>query len=165
MVLSGLAVWAPVAYEGAAGELVKALKFHGASRLADEMAALVVAGAPEQVLAGALVPVPLHPARRRARPFNQAASIARAVAARAGLPVADCLSRAGPDARQVGRGRTARLGGPSGWFRATGIVPARAVLVDDVATTGATLAACADALRQGGAARVQAVAFARTVGR
>ena len=73
--LCGLEVWAPVAYDGPAGDLVKALKFHGATRVASGMAALIVASAPATMLAGTLVPVPLHPARRRARPFNQAAPV------------------------------------------------------------------------------------------
>jgi predicted amidophosphoribosyltransferase len=163
--LCGLAIWAPVAYEGPAGDLVKALKFHGATRVAEAMAALIVANAPARLITGTLVPVPLHPARRRARSFNQAALIADAISTRTGLPLADCLRRAGPDQRQVGRGRSARLGGPAGSIHATDAAPANALVVDDVATTGATLAACAAALRSGGAARVEGVAFARTAGR
>lgn len=163
--LCGLEVWAPVAYDGPAGALVKALKFHGATRVASGMAALIVASAPATMLAGTLVPVPLHPARRRARPFNQAALIAGAVSTRTGRPLADCLRRAGADRRQVGRGRAARLQGAAGSVEATGAVPATAVLVDDVVTTGATLVTCAAALRAAGAERVRAIAFARTPGR
>jgi predicted amidophosphoribosyltransferase len=168
--LCGLSVWAPVAYEGPAGELVKGLKFHGATAVAEAMAALIVAGAPEGTLSGVLVPVPLHPGRRRARAFNQAEAIAAAIAARTGLPVADCLVRAGPAGRQVGRGRAARLAGPAGSIHvaATGpapAAPAEALLVDDVVTTGGTLAACAAALGEAGARRVSALAFARTAGR
>ena len=163
--LCGLAVWAPVAYEGPAGELVKGLKFHRATAVASEMAALIVAGAPEALLAGTLVPVPLHPGRRRTRAFNQAEAIAAGIAARTGLPLADCLARAGPDRRQVGRGRAARLAAPAGSIHATASTPPEAVLVDDVVTTGGTLAACAAGLREAGARRVRAVAFARTAGR
>jgi ComF family protein len=166
-VLCGLAVWAPVAYDGPARALVKALKFHAAGRIADEMAALVVANAPRGLLTGALVPVPLHPARRRARPFNQADLLAHAISARAspGLAIHDCLARTGAHRPQVGRGRAARLRGPAGAVHASARAPRNALLVDDVVTTGATLAACAAALRAAGADHVAAVAFARTAGR
>ena len=184
MGLHGLEVWAPVAYEGPARDLVKALKFHGATRVARELAALIVANAPGAMLDGApgapagapaappgartpgtLVPVPIHPARRRARPFNQAALIAAAVSTRTGLPLVDCLRRAGPDRRQVGRGRSARLRGVAGSIEAIGRSPPSVLLVDDVVTTGATLVACADALRAAGCERVRAIVFARTAGR
>lgn len=167
LALCGVEAWAPVAYDGPARELVKALKFHGATKLADQMAALMVANAPAALLeeAPVLVPVPLHPARRRARPFNQADLIARALAERAGLRGRDFLERFGPDVRQVGRGRAARLQSPAGTIRATGQAPPRVLLVDDVVTTGATLAACAAAMRAAGAGRVTAIAFARTAGR
>ena len=64
--------WAPVAYEGPARALVHALKFRGALRLADLMAAQIAAGAPPELLAApvALVPVPTHPARVRRRGFD-----------------------------------------------------------------------------------------------
>jgi competence protein ComFC len=163
--IAGVRVWAPVAYEGAARDLVRALKFRGALSLAGEMAALVVASAPRALLRGTLVPVPLHPVRLRRRGFNQAAVLAEAVAARTGLETCDCLRRRGPGSRQVGRGRAARLSKPAGSIEARASVPEVALLVDDVVTTGATLAACAAALREAGAKDVAALAFARTPGR
>lgn len=169
--LAGIATWAPVAYEGAARELVRGLKFRGAMALADPMAALIVANAPEECMPRdapgppALVPVPLHPARRRRRGFNQAAVLADALARRTGLAVADSLTRSGPPGAQVGRPRSQRLAAPPGRIRAEDSIPARAIVVDDVATTGATLAACARALRAAGAREVRAVTFARTLGR
>jgi ComF family protein len=162
--LRGLETWAPVAYDGAARDLVKALKFRSAAGVASAMASLIVANAPAGLLAGALVPVPLHPARRRTRPFNQSALIAAALSPRAGLPVTDCLIRTGSKQTQVGRARAARLTG-AGTIQADGRPPPTALLVDDVVTTGATLAACAAALRAAGARQVGAIAFARTAGR
>lgn len=175
--LSGVRVWAPVAYSGPARRLVGALKFSGARGVADAMAAQIVANAPSELLARepsemlagvTLVPVPLHPRRLRSRGYNQAAAIAEALARRAGLEVADCLARTGPPLTQVGRDRVERRAGPAGEIRVrlpAPAVPRRVLIVDDVVTTGATLAACRASLVAAGAVEVAAVAFARTLGR
>jgi predicted amidophosphoribosyltransferase len=163
--LGGLRAWAPVAYEGPARHLVRALKFRAALSLAGEMAAMAVASAPPGLLRGVLVPVPLHPVRFRRRGFNQAAVLAQEIARRTGLETSDCLRRRGPGPPQVGRGRSARLSGPAGSIEPRARAPAVALLVDDVVTTGATLAACAAALREAGAEEVAAIAFGRTLGR
>ena len=165
VVLSGVRAWAPVAYAGPARALVGALKFRGATGVADAMAAQIAANAPEGLLGAVLVPVPLHPRRLRRRGYNQAALIAAALARRTGLEVADCLARGGSAATQVGRDRSARRAGPAGSVELRGPVPERVVLVDDVATTGATLAACAAVARSAGASDVTALVFARTIGR
>jgi ComF family protein len=163
-------IWAPVAYAGPARALVAALKFRGALGVANAMAAAVCASCPAGWLSDSgvvLVPVPLHPSRRRRRGFNQAERLARGVAERTGLGVCDCLERVGPRATQMGLGREERLARIAGSVRvrAGARVPERVVLVDDVVTTGATLAACAAALRDAGAREVRAVAYARTPGR
>ena len=165
-----LEAWAPLAYEGPARALVRALKYRGAAGLAEPMAAQIVAGAPPDLLAAGaqLVPVPLHPTRTRRRGFNQAERLAAAIGCRTGMPVSDCLRRRGPAAgRQVGRGRADRLAGIGDAVElGPGLAaPPDVVLVDDVVTTGATLAACAAALRGAGARRVRAVSYARTPGR
>jgi ComF family protein len=162
-----LAVWAPVAYEEPARGVVRALKFKGATRAARAMAAQVAAGVPREWLGErrVLVPVPLHPARARRRGYNQALLLAEELAARTGLAVADCLVRGGPAGTQVGRDRRQRLTGIAGSVALARPAPAAALLVDDVITTGATLAACARALRDAGTTSVVAVGYARTPGR
>jgi ComF family protein len=169
VLMCGVRVWAPLAYSGPARDLVRALKFRGAIGLADAMAAQIVANAPPALLVNrAIVPVPLHPRRLRSRGYNQAVAIAEAVGRRAQLAVADCLVRSGPSVTQIGRNRTERAAGPAGRIEVRASAeapPARALLVDDVVTTGATLGACRDALVAAGVREVAAVCFARTIGR
>jgi predicted amidophosphoribosyltransferase len=128
----------------------------------------LLAQAPSEPLAGpTLVPVPLHPRRLRSRGYNQAAAIAEALGRRAGLEVIDCLARTGPAPTQVGRDRVERRAGPAGEIRVpeAPAAPRRVLLVDDVVTTGATLAACRASLVAAGTVEVAALAFARTLGR
>jgi ComF family protein len=157
--------WAPLAHSGSAKAIVQALKFRGALPLADLMAAQIAAGAPHELLdvEGVLVPVPAHPSRARARGFDHAALLAAALSRRTGLPVADCLRRGGDPTRQLGARRRERLASGRIAVAARGQVPARPVLVDDVHTTGATLDACARALRAAGARRVVALTYSRTL--
>jgi predicted amidophosphoribosyltransferase len=156
--------WAPLEHAGPARDLVNALKFGGALALADLMAAQLAAGAPADLLeATTLVPVPAHPVRARGRGFDQAHQLARALARRTGLPLAPCLRRGGPAVRQLGASRRRRTAAGRLEVAAHGAVPERATLVDDVHTTGATLDACARALRRGGALEVTALTYARAL--
>ena len=156
--------WAPLAHSGPARALVNALKFGGALALADLMAAQLAAGAPPWLAAGGpLVPVPAHPARARGRGFDQAHLLARALGRRAGLGVEPCLRRGGPARRQLGASRRRRVAAGRIEVVAREPVPERATLVDDVHTTGATLYACARALRHSGARDVCALTYSRTL--
>jgi ComF family protein len=150
--------WSAAAYAGAARELVIALKFGPRPTLARCAAATIAASAPPGLVAGAIVPVPAAPWRRRWRGFDPAEEIARELAVETGLVVSPCLRRS-QGRRQVGRPRAERLANPPR-VRVVDPAPRRALLVDDVLTTGATLGACARALRAHGAERVGAVTFA-----
>ena len=154
-------------YAGALRQLIHALKYDGRRSLAAPLAALMRERGRE-VLDGATVavPVPLHWSRRWQRGFNQA----EALAARLGLPVCRALARRRPTRAQFGlpaarRHRNVRGAfGPARWragrarSRLKGAV---VVLVDDVATTGATLRACAEELKRMGAREVRAITAAR----
>jgi predicted amidophosphoribosyltransferase len=149
------------AHEGAVRSLATALKFGGRLALARRAAAAIRAAAPPEALRGGLVPVPPDPIRFRLRGFDPAEEIAASLAHTTGLEIERCLNRA-PGRRQVGRPRRERLGSPprvSAWRPP----PRAAILVDDVWTTGATLAACAAALREAGAERVVAVTLAHAI--
>ena len=109
------------------------------------------------------MPVPAHRGRRRRRGFDAAALLAAALAGRTGLPLAPCLRRVDRGRRQVGRGPGAPAQRRPLRGGAGGAPPRAALLVDDVHTTGATLDACARALKAGGAEAVAAVTYARTL--
>jgi ComF family protein len=148
-------------------DLLYAFKYEGRPWVGRALAAWM-AGAfryhPDLGRADALVPVPLHPARERARGFNQAEVLAGAVGKSCGLSVLDALRRVRntPPLWRIGRGR--RREGLDGAFArrpGRGVRGLRLVLVDDVCTSGATLEACALELRGGGAASVRAFVLAR----
>jgi predicted amidophosphoribosyltransferase len=142
---------------GAAGPLITSLKNGQRRDLVGWMAAALVDRAPPPT--GATVTwAPTTAARRRARGFDQAELLARALARRWGLPVRALLQRR-PGPAQAGRAARGRHEHP-GFEVRTGS-PAAVVLVDDVATTGTTLTAAARALRGAGAQRVEAVVVAR----
>lgn len=155
---------APLAHSGPAREIVRALKFRGALPLADLMAAAMVAGTPRGSLAGAtVVPVPAHPAHRRARGFDHADLLSRAVATRTGLPLRRCLARSGSAVAQLGTGRLERLARGRIEVAARGPVPPVVLLVDDVHTTGATLQACAAALQSDDPSRIAVLTYTRAL--
>jgi predicted amidophosphoribosyltransferase len=151
--------WSSAPHEGVARELVAALKFRRLLAVADLMADRIQWLAPAHMLSGAIVAVPAAPARERRRGFDPAGELAAALAERLDAELEPCLERRG-GGRQVGRRRAERVGHPPR-IHATRAAPRSVLLVDDVLTTGATLAACARALRAAGAARVVAVTFAR----
>jgi ComF family protein len=155
--------WSPLAYDGVARELVGALKFRGALPLASFMAAHIAANLPQDLRAGVLVPVPAQARRHRRRGFDPAAALTSALAARLDRPVQPCLRRHDRERRQVGASRTQRRRPDRLTIALRAPPPPRALLVDDVHTTGATLDACARALVAGGCREVVALTYARTL--
>jgi ComF family protein len=113
----------------------------------------------------ALVPVPLHPRRRRRREFNQAEVLARGLAKITGIPVFTPLDRVKDTSSQTALSRPERLQNLKGAFavkkNAAPLDDKNLLLIDDVMTTGATLDACARELIRAGADRVAALTVAR----
>lgn len=149
-------------YAGALRDILHALKYDGRRSLAVPLAARMrQAGSDLFDGTEAVVPVPLHPRRRRERGFNQAADLARHL----GLPVVDALVRRKSTPSQTTLHATERHENMRGAFTATARLAhlrgASILLVDDVRTTGATLDACALVLREAGVRAVFALTAAR----
>jgi len=152
-------VWSSAPHEGVARDLVAALKFRRLLPVAELIADRIQWLAPSATLSGTVVPVPTARLRSLARGFDPAAEIAVALARGTALPIESCLARRG-GGRQVGKRRGERIGHPP-VIATRGEVPRSVLLIDDVLTTGATLSACAQALRQAGSIRVAAITFTR----
>jgi len=154
------------AYDGALRSIVHALKYDGRRSLARPLGDLMKARG-EEILKDAhlAVPVPLHPWRRRERGFNQAEDLARHV----GLPVKLALRRVRRTQTQADLPAAKRHGNVKGAFALARLNDSLSgkivVLIDDVSTTGATLDACALALKEAGVREVRALTAARVVTR
>jgi len=111
------------------------------------------------------MPVPLSGLRRRTRGYNQAEALARALGRELGLPAwPGALERrrhTPPQARSADMEERRRNVAGAFVCREPGVAGRRVLLVDDVTTTGATLAACALALKEAGARSAWGLAFAR----
>ena len=164
------AVW----LEPEARDVVHALKYAGLGRAADDMADVMARHLPRPAPGSVLVPVPLAPRREQRRGYNQSARLASRLGDRWDVPVrADLLVRTRETGTQTALTPEARLANVAGAFRArSGRLGTRSrtadsssalILVDDVFTTGATLAECARPLAAAGHARIEAVTFGRAV--
>lgn len=165
------AVW----LDAGARAAIHALKYGGWARIAEDLADAMVRRLPPPAPDAVIVPVPLAPRRLRQRGYNQSACLAAALGARWARAVRDdLLHRVRETATQTTLTPAARVANVAEAFAATRSEPPRfgsgfrsprsaLVLVDDVFTTGATLAACARTLVGAGWDRVEAVTFGRAV--
>ena len=152
------------AFEAPLDRIIHAFKYEGASALARWVASLLPE--PPGLREGigreyVLVPVALHPARRAWRGFDQASLLARDASDRWGIPVVDALVRTRDDEPQAKLDPDRRRANMKGAFRVpkpAAIAGRPVVLLDDVATTGSTLLAAAEALDQAGATWVLSLA-------
>ena len=158
---------------------VHALKYGGLPRIADDLAAAMLPMRPLTDGPSALIPIPLAAKRLRERGYNQSEMLARALARQWRIPVLlDVLVRTRETPTQTALTPETRLANVAGAFEvrnakcgmrngtagadfAFGISTFAFILVDDVFTTGATLAEAARALEQAGARQITGVTFAR----
>ncbi len=156
-------------YEGILLEMIGRMKFRKEERIADYLGArlgerlLTVAERPAMIL-----PVPLHRRRLRERGFNPAAVMARRVGRLLQVPVElFSLVRSRPTRPQTvlktAEQRWKNLEGAMELKRPERISGKKVLLIDDVMTTGATIAACSLALREAGAEEIQVAVAARTL--
>jgi ComF family protein len=166
------ACWAAVhpggEYEGSLRDIIQAFKYEGRRSLAAPLAALMrVRGADLLRDATCVVPVPLHAFRRVQRGFNQASDLARHLE----RPVVHALWRTRYTMPQTGLSGAERRRNVRRAFRLSPLLSAMAratfiegrivVVIDDVRTTGATLAACTRVLKEAGAREVRVLTLAR----
>jgi predicted amidophosphoribosyltransferase len=158
---AGVDDWAAAfEYRGVARELVARAKYRNMRAVVPWLAThMVDVAAARGLVADAVTWAPTTRVRMRSRGFDPAELLARAVARGVGSRCSALLRRL-PGPPQTGLAADARRSGPR--FEPRRRVPQSVLLVDDVATTGATLSAAAAALRDGGAQRVVALVAART---
>ena len=158
---------APFRFEGVIRQAVYRLKYDNLRYMAATLAGLLGEYLADNPIPGdTLVPVPLHPRRLRQRGYNQSRLLADGLSKLTGLPVTeDCLRRqkpANPQAKAASIEQRRRNVADA--FAANdNLKGKRIILIDDVATSGATLDAAAAALRSAGAASVWGLTVAREV--
>jgi len=147
---------------------VHALKYGRLHRIADDMAVVMNRVAEVADVSSVLVPIPLAPKRLRQRGYNQSEALARALGRQWKVPVLpDLLARTRETPTQTALTPETRLANVAGAFamsndqRSMINDHSTLIIVDDVFTTGATLAEAARALEQAGATRIVGITFAR----
>jgi ComF family protein len=152
------------AYEGSLRELIHLFKYSGVRPLARPLGHLLSLALPRDLEFDLIAPMPLHWRRLWSRGFNQSALLARDLARRTGVPYGRPVRRRRATVSQAELSGAERRRNVAGAFVVTGrpdVTGKRLLLVDDVLTTGATLGACAAALKKAGARYVTVLTLAR----
>jgi len=153
---------------GSAREMIHRLKYAGERRLAEPLGSWLVDALADDRFGDfdidLLVPVPLHPTRRRDRGYNQSALLAAVASRHTGIPWSEALQRTRYTETQTHLDRIHRMRNLQEAFQVrqnANVKHLRIALIDDVLTTGSTLDGCARALLAAGAERVAAATVAR----
>lgn len=152
-------------FYGPIRKVIHQFKYRATKRLALPLAKLMLNELqPLQLSFDAIIAVPLHAERLRQRGFNQAALLAEALADITNIRLLDGLVRMRATNQQARLNKQQRAKNMQGAFVwQGGVVPQRILLVDDVLTTGATMSACAQTLREAGATMIVGSAIARSL--
>jgi ComF family protein len=154
-------------YTAELSRIIQELKFHGRRNLVGLLAPLMTTVFFESWRRedfDIIAPIPLHSNRRRERGYNQSELLARSLAHQIAVPFQRALLRVRPTLPQVGLTDSERRENVRKAFRCARpqqISKQRVLLIDDVMTTGATVASAAQALLEGGALRVSVLTVAR----
>lgn len=161
-------LWYCAPYEGVLREALHKFKYEGKKRLAHSLASVLVAFVKEEIPRprwDIVLPVPLAPSKERGRQFNQSALFAHALAKAVAIPESfGNLVRIRQTPPQVRLPKEKRFENVAEAFSVKDpsvYTEKHLLLVDDIVTTGATVSACAEALRQGGAKSVSVLTLAR----
>lgn len=158
-------ITAPYRWTGVVQELVYSLKYRNVRASAPRLAELMSAHlADKSISADTIAPVPLHPSRERERGYNQSELLARSISKSTGIPIeSGVLARTRNTTPQVSMSTPEeRRRNVVGAFECVGDVAGkRVLLIDDVVTTGATVAECSAQLRQAGAVSIWVLSLGR----
>lgn len=153
---------APLSYDGAVPRLVHHIKYQSRTALVDEMLDLMQSASGDFDV-DVITPVPMHPVKLRQRGYNQAEVLSKALSRRLGYPIKPLLICTRYRRSQTRLDRLLRSKNAENAFRALNASGLRILLIDDVLTTGATVNACAKALKDQGAEKVYVLALARAL--